>query len=553
MKRLNTVKILLAVAVIVLCAGAAFCSLMRLHSVEQRSGFNLYALVPQDVVAVFETDRLMDFFHSVGHMQCNADGHRLQTSGLFGSLGHFLQLLSDEAPHALSAQMNKVLVSFHGSGSSSGQVLYVSLAAGDRERIEDWFERYSRALSFPVKGSVYSGKEIRVCPLKDGRFLAICLTNKFLVASFQKKLVEQAVDTYLGEHSLLQESVFQDFRKDKHNGVPATLYLRVRSVSLGQPADSIRAVTRWGDWMELDLTVEHDALYGVGVCHTSEYSVASSLPRIFSGWGGDVLPASTSLYTVWSVSADNPTLPIPISPFSFSTEVPAYAARQDSAFIRFLHECGASRIASCVFRPEESEGPSAPCAVSVVSLPDTKRAQSLFFRWLQSVPRRKAVRPVPRFEPMYERYPHSFPFRKYLLPPATLFFKLTGMEGTSFYSYACFYRDRLLLAADARSLSAYIESMESGDTLEGVAGYGVLTGTLASSGLYLLMADMDAVSQLPSSYVRLLPTFFLKHISFFRHFLLAVQFTRQGELLIPNLTLLYRAGEQDGGSVLLLD
>ena len=70
--------------------------------------------------------------------------------------------------------------------------------------------------------------------------------------------------------------------------------------------------------------------------------------------------------------------------------------------------------------------------------------------------------------------------------------------------------------------------------------YNALINTLAPSGQYLLIADMNALSQLPLSYVRKLPTFFLNHTDFFQHFWLAMQFMHQDGLLIPHITLLYR-------------
>lgn len=540
MKFSLSIKIVITVSVVLLCVGAAFFSFVRLHSVEQRYDFDLYALVPRDAIAVFETNRAVDLFESIEQMQCSEDGYYLHVSDLFDSSKDFLNVLLEEAPHALSKRMNKMLISFHMPDTSLDQVLYVALGAGERKLIEEFLDRCS-VIPFPVKRSDYLGKEIRVYSLRDGRFLAVCLTDEFLAVSFQKKLLEKVLCSYKSQENLLRDSSFRDLCKEKQGNLSTTLYLRTQIVPLGQLSDTLQAAMKWGDWMELELEMDKEAIYGVGICHETDSLRAGHGPYLqkkLSNLVGGMLPASTALCTAWSVS-DSIGMKSPISPLSFSLEIPDYAMCQDSALIDLLNECGAGHIVSCVFYPNELLEKSV-CAVAVIPLSDEKRAQSLLSHWLQSALPRKTVVPIPRFKPMYDCYPHSLSFRKYLLPPATLFFQLTGLEGVSFYSYACFYRGNLLLAADAQSLSAYIEAVENENTLNTTDNYKDLTGTLTPLSQYLLMADIDAVAQMPPSYSRQLPTFFLKHIDFFRHFLLAVQFTRQNEFLIPNITLLYR-------------
>lgn len=535
-----SIKIVITLTVVLLCAGAALYSFGRLHSVGKRYDFDLYTLVPQNAVAVFETDRILDFYDSVERMHSSRDGHYLSVSELFNRSNDFFDTLLVEVPHVLSKQMNKVLVSFHEPDISLNQVMYAALESGGREVIENYLDRYSD-IPFPIKHINCSGEEVKICPLKDGRFLALWLTDDFLVVSFQKKLLQEVIDAYDGRRGLLHNPSFEALHKGKLRNAFAMLYLRAQAVPLGQRADSLRGVTKWGDWMELELKMDNEAIYATGVCHEADTLVGSPplyLQKPFSGWAADVLPASTSFYTVRAASGHG-TTSIPMFSSSFSVAMPDYATCRDSTLTNLFNECGVNNIVSCIFSPDERAAQSA-CAISIIFLSDERRAKTLFFKWLQSVSHYEKVMPVPRFEPMYERYPHSLPFRKYLLPPSTLFFQLTGCDGISFYTYACFYRGALLLAADAQSLSAYIEAMECGDTLENSVYYNALINTLAPSGQYLLIADMNALSQLPLSYVRKLPTFFLNHTDFFQHFWLAMQFMHQDGLLIPHITLLYR-------------
>ena len=93
MKFSLSIKIVVILSVFLLCAGVGVYSFMRLNSVEQRKDFNLYTLVPQDAVAVFETDRMVDMLETMEQMECNEDGHFLYASALFSCLKKYLNTL----------------------------------------------------------------------------------------------------------------------------------------------------------------------------------------------------------------------------------------------------------------------------------------------------------------------------------------------------------------------------------------------------------------------------------------------------------------------------
>ena len=171
MKFSLSIKIIVILSVFLLCAGVGVYSFMRLNSVEQRKDFNLYALVPQDAVAVFETDRMVDMLEVMGRMKCSEDGHNLHASYLFSCLKKYLDTLMAETPHALSKQMNKILISFHTPDTQADQVLYCTLGEGDRDLLENFIRKYCPE-SFPVKTSKYRGQEIRIYPMNNGQFLA---------------------------------------------------------------------------------------------------------------------------------------------------------------------------------------------------------------------------------------------------------------------------------------------------------------------------------------------------------------------------------------------
>ena len=55
-----------------------------------------------------------------------------------------------------------------------------------------------------------------------------------------------------------------------------------------------------------------------------------------------------------------------------------------------------------------------------------------------------------------------------------------------------------------------------------------------------MMVDMEMMLSQPETYVRLIPNFFFRQSNFFRHFMLAVQFTCTEGVVYPNIVLLYK-------------
>ena len=145
--------------VVLLCAGIGAYSFWCLDREERLQAFNLYTLVPQDAVAVLETDYVERLINDVNQLSCSTDGHYLPVSKLFVCLKKYLHVLLDEAPHGLSAQMNRVLISFHAPDDPMNQVLYCGLGAGDYDLVHSFLHGQSFG-SFALKTFNYRGKEI---------------------------------------------------------------------------------------------------------------------------------------------------------------------------------------------------------------------------------------------------------------------------------------------------------------------------------------------------------------------------------------------------------
>lgn len=528
-------------SILLLSAGVAIYSFMRLNSVEQQQDFDLYTLVPSDAVAVFETDRMMEIIESSEETEYCKDGYFLHLSELSTYLRTFFNAWIENSPHALSRQMNKVLLSFHPSGASLAEVLYCTLGAKDYAQVEAFISRYSSS-SFPVKDFGYKGETIRIYSLNDGHFLAVYLTKQFMALSFQKKMLEQVIDARKEKSSLKHNTSFKELYEGKQRNVEAMLYLQMKSVPMGNKTDSLRWSLNLGEWVEFDLKLTDNVIYCSGMSRQNNTS-GSLVNAVCQQQNVSMivetdLPASTVMYQCWAMSDKDALLASFASqqlfPFAQSGDI----AERDKEWFTFLKDCAGEHVLSCFFRPDELRQES-PCAIVVIPLIDEAKARQHFLAWLQRVPREERPLPRPRFRPGYEYYPISQAYRKYLVPRHSFFAQLTGFPGISYYSYACFYRGRLLLAADAMSLSAYIDALERGDVLQDTSSLGGITHTLAPSCGFLLVADMAHLSEYSDDYKRLMPTFIWQHMEFFSHFFLALQFSCGEGGVYPNITLLY--------------
>ena len=132
----------------------------------------------------------------------------------------------------------------------------------------------------------------------------------------------------------------------------------------------------------------------------------------------------------------------------------------------------------------------------------------------------------------------------YVLPRNTLFTQLTGITESALYIYACFYEERLVLAPDVESLTAYLRHLDKKEILDDTPGYEEAVVNLSPSYNFMMVADLGETFSQPENYVRLIPAFFFRNQEFFRHFILSAQFTCTDGIVYPNVVLIYK-GESD--------
>lgn len=513
MKLRVLIRIVVIVCIVLVCTGFAVFSYLRLSTADRQKDFNLYALVPQNAVAVLETDRMAGLVENINELTCSKDNHFLYASELFVYLKKYLHLLTDDTPHGLSKQMNKMLLSFHEPDHPTNQVLYCSLGVGDAALVERFVQKYC-ANVFPSKEFRYRDEKIRIYSMTDGRFLALYLTEDFLVASFQKRLVEQVIDARQDKRSLLELASFKQMYTGKHSNVAATVYVRTNAIRLGTDDGRTHALMRFGSWAEFDMLFDNQAIYCSGISYDSDttqtFTDILRNQQPLTGFFGEELPATTFYHDCRSIES-----------------LKEDTTKWEDYLARFA---GGSAL-YCLFQPAPDTDAGQPCVLLRIPLTHTQEAKRKLFATFRPTRIRKSVHPTQKIY-------------SYRVADNSLLSQLTGIDDPDLHTYVCFYRDALLIAPDIQSLSAYIKALETGETLTTLPMYEMVTASLVPTYNYVMVGDIEAMMQQPAAYTRLVPNFFFRHSEFFRHFLLSIQFMCTDDGTVSsNIVLLYKGEE----------
>ena len=524
MKLRTIVKIAVTSSVVLLCAGFVMYSFFRLSAADGQRNFNLYELVPATTSAVFATDDVLEFVTETDNLTCSKERQYLYVSKLFSYLKHSLYELSEDSPHGLSRQMNQMLISFHAPDSERDQVLYCRLGEGDKELIDRFVQKYISSL-YPPKTFDYKGEKIIIYPMADGDFLACYLTSDFMVLSFQKKLIEEVIDTCKKGDSLADDPAFMQINAPKKSRAVATIYTRVNGM-IG--------------WTEFDMKMKDDYVYFTGVSHDPDTCIAfiNQLRQQESvkGFPGETLP-STAFYFSKQGITDWASL------LSYGdTQEYATAGRtsevlnRDRELSRYLAENTGQDLVACLFQREDSlMGPAAVLSLSVM---DVTEAERMLRSLVKTAP---AEEGTDRNSRITFCYTPAKAYPVYRLPQTTLFTQLTSFVEPSLHVFATFYGGRLLLAPDEDSLSRYIRQLDNGEVLDGALAYRAGTDGLSDSYHFMMMADFGHVLEQSGHQVHYVPEFFLRNSEFFRNFILFAQFTCADGMVYPNIVLKYKS------------
>ena len=234
------------------CVGVGIYSFVQLKSADNTKTVDLLKLVPADARGLLETDNVDFFISELPQMAYAAQFDTLHQSNLVETIFYELTRYTSHAAHGLSNQVNQLMLSFHHPGTPRDMVAYFRMGQDGKELFREVLrEKYGNR--FKPKKEEYRGEEIQIYPLNAEDFLSLYDGKGFLVASHEKRLIEQVIDARLDELSLKEDSVLVSLRHNKSSRF-MTFYGRTASLPLLSNRKDYC-------WSEFDLHMNREMLY----------------------------------------------------------------------------------------------------------------------------------------------------------------------------------------------------------------------------------------------------------------------------------------------------
>ena len=543
MRKKMIIRTLLSAAVILLfiTAGISFYTLFRQK--EKVVETNLYSLVPEDSHAILEINNVGGLFNSISKVSYNHKLQDLNLSNLIHQLKSSLEQITDSKAHGLSKQMSRMLISFHQPNTMKDQVLYCSLDTGDDTFIENFIKNNTLS-QFPPKKFEYRGEEISIYPLNNNDFLACFHQTGFLALSYQVKLIEKVLDAYLNKQSILSESIFLSATKLKKTHTDATIYLRPHEIPFGQQKDNSRSsILHSSYWGEFDIKLNGDAIYLSGTSFDSNTSQsfnnalkAQQPVRIFSG---AYLPKSTYFISQLATSDLDKMMTQFVGKDYPVKSCHTPEEKADSCMFEFIKDHSNHAIHSLLFYDSGTRKETRN--ITNILLKDRNKAELQLKNLLYTLPRATGVK-LPQSKYIYNQGKAYLIFALPKMKFINRFIENNPEE--NLYFYGCLYNDDLLISSNESSLYAYINQINKGDVKEGDVVYDECVSGLATESNCTVLADMSEIISSPRLHSHLLPELFFNSPEFFRHFILATQFTSVNGYIHPNLILTYKGSEE---------
>ena len=246
------VKITVAGALMLFFIGICLYFFCKLQTQKEGAETDLYAFVPKDCAAIIETGKINNLISDIADFQQTAHTPSIpDISPLFTLLK---QNFTTKEGKALSNKIDKILISFHApEEDNKNQIIYCRLISSVTEQTESLI---GNVLSpFPAKKYNYKGKEIIIYPLKDTEFIACYATDGFLAMSYQKRLIEEVIDTQLSGKSILKDKSFTHSKDRKRINSTASFYVRY---------------PRPDKWTEFDIKLGDKTIYISGICEGND-------------------------------------------------------------------------------------------------------------------------------------------------------------------------------------------------------------------------------------------------------------------------------------------
>ena len=521
----------LTVTILVFFIVIGFYFYYLLSQKEKEAEMNLFTLIPQTSIAIVETQNINYLFHNMDKLDYGQPYDSLNVSDLLDKLKNSFKVLSESKVHGLSSQMSRVFISFHQPNTVKDQILYCKLGLEDKAFIEEFIHQ-NTSKDFPPKTFKYKGEKIHIYSIGND-FLACYYKADFLVISYQEKLIEEVIDTYQNNSSVLSDSVFAGIIRNQKVHADLTLYVKSSRIPHGEVTESNpRTCARIAHWTEFDIKMNPDAIYLSGTnydtdsCHSFNNALKGQQPT--KTFPIEQLPVSTYYLCQLSIS-DFPRMQEQVTTGKQQTKA-------DSCLTDYLRMNNDGTICNFYFYDAQNNHRN----LTSISLKDQSKAETdlkgLIFNYAKETPGNKHL--WPRY---FYTTTKGYPI--YTLPEISFFTQLARKETAkeTGNQYACFYDNRLLVASNDSCIYAYIRQMNEKEAKGNNNIYEKCMAGLANESICLLMADMGQILPKANLYNDLLPSFFFKHKNFFKDFVMTIQFTSAQGLIYPNIILTYKS------------
>lgn len=532
--KINFKKILLATFLLLAILLGCFFY-FGISDAEYDKEFNIYTLIPNDTKAVLLTEEYDDVCARMlsDNIKYNKSNSVFDSKLLNLTLQHFTPFTS-KLDNKVN-QSNEVLISFHSPYSHLDQVFFSKLSRKGYSALQKYLKRNVEE-SFPYKLFMYRGEEIRIYTMDSGDFLAFYLTPRYFAVSFQKKLIEKVIDTYLDETSLFTNPSFCsnciETVKNKSN-----LYLKLDSVVFGKKFAFARNIC---DWVAFDFQMKSQGIFCDGVSETSD-TIAQSLDHVLalqektSVSKTPQVPSTTCYLSHWSVSNIQAIFDYY---FEYDDTTGSIDFSQSKANTLILQEFLAEHITDNLTGIQFKDSVQADSCHTLMIFPlkePLMAKQKLIDFYF------KAKREDKQMPPRRLKWIHGGAYTIYSLPINQILNQFTGDITSGIdYDYAIVYNNNLLISPQMQSLVNYINFIESSDTLN------VLTEDFENLHLksdYQLSGymDFDLLLDKPNHYSGfILPSVFLYYSEFFKNFRLFYQFDVKSKETSLDLNFVYK-------------
>ncbi len=477
-------------------------SFSQLRDQEKRAAVDIYTIIPKDCKAILEIQDINALEQELSNSYFNQEYSALHISDLLKFLTKKFTILIHQEAHGLSREMSQLLISFHEPNTPDSQIIYGKLGEKDQTIIEELIHQNAKTI-FAPKHLTYKGEKITIYPI--GKEFMACYINKgFFAISYQKRLIENVIDTYLAQNGINKNHTFEQLRLGHKNATPLLLYVQTTNDSTEK-------------WDRFDIRMNTEAIYVTGTHMASNDDSCRFTFQHFNRIEDNLLPQYVQLIYQHPFEKCDST--------SEETESPSNISQQ-------LSSLDLSEVSLLIYSPlQDSEKRHQLLILPIPYNNETKFKQAL---------RASAIRC-----PNHWTSQASYPIWHYTNDRSLHQYFINKHEANSYY--VSLFKNCVLVSPEREGICEYINDMTSqieSNIHANKAMYLSCLNDLAEEANHTMVANLNDIMEVDSLTIQgeniLLP-FFFKHKDFFKNFMLSTQFIYTNGQQSTNLILTYQS------------